>query len=576
MLQFNDYIADWPDVEYPNFIAWLNGIEKQFGARNAILFRAGGQKDFLIWSFTRYAQECRRIAKGLLASGLKKGDRVGLWADNRPEWMAVWMGAAIAGLVIVPIDFHASESECANILRISNSKAFFYSARRQAFVDALPLQGILLTIAICLGRKGNGSYSDFGIWAGYQPLPKPEDIAEIDTASIVFTSGTLGFAKGVMLSHKAIIANANAAILSLRPSKEDVFINVLPLHHSYPTTCSFISPLTVGASTVIVEKIIGKVLIDDIYDSKGTFLIAVPLLYDKIKASIEKSYNEQVGLVRVLLNTIRILVLWMANRGNFKFGRRIFRFVHKKARLESLRIMVAGGGPLKPSTADFFDSFGFTIVHGYGISENSPLVSVNTPRYKRNRSVGLPVKYTEVRILEPDNTGIGEIAVKSPSLMLGYFAQPEATAQMFNEDGFLKTGDLGRRDKRGFIYINGRKKNLIVSAGGKNIYPEEIEIFFARYPLVSEVLIVGRCDTKRGGELVFAVVVPNKALFAEQYPGSDEAFIRETIKTIIEEINRGLSSYKKIADFTIRNEPFEKNSQHKIRRFLYTHYAQGD
>jgi long-chain acyl-CoA synthetase len=573
MLNINEYIADWPDLDYPNFSAWLTGIEQKWGDKNAILYRSGGEKNFTIWSFVKLAEECRRIGRGLLAAGLVKGDRVALWSDNRPEWMAVWLGAAIAGLVIVPIDFLASESECVNILKITKAKAFFYAFRKEEFAASLPVRGIGAAVRVCLD-KNDGSYARFGADAGGQVLPAAADIDEHDPVSIVFTSGTTGFAKGVTLCHRGIIANTNAAILSLRAYPSDVFINVLPLHHTYPTTCSFIAPLTVGAGTIIVEKLVGKVVIDDIRDGGGTFLIAVPLLYDKVMAAIDKGYKKLPGFVRGFLDILRAIALARAKQGKIGFGRTTLKFIRKKAYLASIRIMVAGGGALNPKTADFFDSLGFNIVHGYGMSENSPLISVNTPWHKRNASVGLPVKYTDVKIIDVNEEGTGEIAVKSPSLMLGYYENPEATKEMFTEDGYLKTGDLGYRDRDGFIYINGRKKNLIVSSGGKNIYPEEIESHFEGSRIIGEILVIGRREKKFGGEQIFAVVVPNYEALREDRPGAElgGAQVQELVKQEIEAVNRSLVGYKKICDFTLRKEPFEKNAQQKIRRFLYKSY----
>ena len=189
----------------------------------------------------------------------------------------------------------------------------------------------------------------------------------------------------------------------------------------------------------------------------------------------------------------------------------------------------------------------------------------------------LPVKYTEIKILEPNEDGTGEIAAKSPSIMLGYYKNPEATAEVITPDGWLKTGDLGYQDDKGFIYINGRQKNLIVSSGGKNIYPEEIEAHFSNSRLVQEILVLGRREKEFGGEQIFAVVVPNYENLKVDHPGkeNDEAFIRELVKKEIERINRRLVGYKKISDFCIQKEPFEKNAQQKIRRFLYKHYEKA-
>jgi long-chain acyl-CoA synthetase len=518
-----------------------------------------------------------------------------LWAENRPEWMAVWLGAVITGCIIVPVDYLVSEEECANIIKLTRAKAFFYSERKKDLADSLLGRGLSMALTICIdqghaaelagaSRNNNNPFTELGGDADDVKLPGPETINEHDPASIVFTSGTTGFAKGVTLHHRGIIQNSSAAVRILHADDKDVFITVLPLHHTYPTTCSFISPLIIGAPLVIVEKLVGKIVIDDIRDAGGTLLIAVPLLYDKLKVGIEAGYNKLPSLLRWVLNALRRKALVEAKKGNYEYGKRALNMIRKKAGLSSIRISVAGGGPLNPATADFFDSFGFNMVNGYGMSENSPLISVNTPRHKNNYSVGLPVKYTEIKIFDPNEEGIGEIAVKSPSIMLGYFENPEATAEVITDDGWLLTGDLGYQDEKGFIFISGRKKNLIVSSGGKNVYPEEIEQYFNDSPVVGEILVLGRKDPE-GGETIFAVVVPNRESLAKDYQGkinadgrgddAEDTLIHALVKKEIEQINRGLPGYKKIADFTIRHEEFEMNAQKKIRRFLYKNYAQA-
>ncbi|MCL2609822.1 MAG: AMP-binding protein [Treponema sp.] len=575
MLKFEDYISDIPDVPHRNFAEFLRQIAADHGNKDAILYRKAGEKDFVRWTYGRFDGECRRIAQGLLAAGLTKGDRVLLWAENRPEWMAVWMGALIAGLSIVPVDFLATNQECRNIMKITRARAFFYSATKVDFAKDLSADrasGLAVSV-----RLDNDEFSRFGQDAGRQPLPEPEDIDGDSPASIVFTSGTTGVAKGVTLSHRNIIANASAAVRILGPNSTDVFIDVLPLHHTYPTTCCFITPFSLGIPVVVVEKIVGKVVIDDIRDGGVTFLIAVPLLFEKMMTALDSGYNTKIpGFLRALLRPAREKALREADLGRPEYGRKKFLFFRKKAGLASVKIIVAGGGPLNRRTADFFDSLGFNIVHGYGMSENSPLISVNTTRHKRNASVGLPVSYTEVRIIEPNAEGIGEIACTSPSVMIGYFENPAATEEVIREiDGkrWLLTGDLGKIDEDGFLYILGRKKNLIVTSAGKNIYPEEIEGMFAS-PEVAEVLVVGRRAKGENGETIFAVIVPNLELIGEKYPEKeeDEDFVRSLLKAEVEKANRNLPIYKRITGFAIRSEPFEKNAQQKIKRFLYKSY----
>jgi long-chain acyl-CoA synthetase len=593
MLKPSDYIADWPDIPHANFVAWLAELDEKWRDKTAIFYRGDGNADFTRWSFSHFAAECRRIARGLLAAGLSKGDRVVLWSENRPEWMAVWMGTAIAGLTIVPVDFLVSEDECFNIIKITEARAFFYSERKKEFAASLAGRGLKMDATVCISPQGSitgeGAYAQFGANAGAVTLPGAGDIDAHDPVSIVFTSGTTGFAKGVTLHHKGIIANTSAAIRSLRVYSSDVFINVLPLHHTYPTTCSFMAPLSCGAATIIVERLVGKVIIDDIHDAGGTFLIAVPLLYEKFKGAIDSGYQQLPPVIRGPLDMLRKISLAKAKKGNYKFGQRALRIVRKKARLQSIRIMVSGGGPLNPETADFFDSLGFNMVQGYGMSENSPLISVSTPWHKNNVSVGLPVKYTDAKIIDDvDDAGqsrgdiieegrkIGEIVLKSPSIMLGYYKNAEATAEMFTEDGYLRTGDIGYIDDDGFIYINGRKKSLIVSSGGKNIYPEEIEQRFDGSRIVGEILVVGRKD-EGGGDVIFAVVYPNLDALKQDQEGRklDEALIKALVKAEIEKVNRSLPGYKKIADFTLADKPFEKNAQQKIRRFMYKHYEKS-
>jgi len=581
MLKFEDYVSDIPDIVHDNFAKLVDFNSKKFANIDFIRYRAGKQREFARWNFAKFGEECRRIARGLFEAGLVKGDRVVLWSENRPEWMSVWMGTLIAGIVIVPVDFLVTEQECLNIIKITRAKAFFYSGRKKVFAKSLSSNGVSMAVSVCISPEGddpmgpNVEYDAFGRNAGSQQLPPPDSISPDHPASIVFTSGTTGFAKGVTLSHRNIIANASAAIRMLRPDHRDVFIDVLPLHHTYPTTCSFIAPYATGIPTVIVEKIVGKVVIDDIQDGGVTFLIGVPLLYDKVMTAINAGYQKLSPVIRGPLDIIRKIALKKANQGNVEFGRKVLKFIRKKARLDSIMIMVAGGGPLSINTADFFDSLGFNMVQGYGMSENAPLISVNTPRHRNNVSVGLPVPYTDVRIVDPSPEGIGEIACKSPSVMLGYFENEEATKEVITEDGYLLTGDLGYRDERGFIIIKGRKKNLIVGAGGKNVYPEEVEAQFGNPREIAQVLIVGRKTS--GGEIIYAVIVPNYENIKEDYPGreNDETFIRDLMKKQVEEANRTLPVYKKIGDFCIRKEPFEMNAQQKIRRFLYNALYDG-
>jgi long-chain acyl-CoA synthetase len=414
-------------------------------------------------------------------------------------------------------------------------------------------------------------------------LPPPESIAPDADASIIFTSGTTGEPKGVVLSHSGIIANFDASIRSLPIDETDVFMCVLPLHHTYPTTCSLVSPLAVGAAITMVEKVIGKVIVDDVRDTGGTVMIAVPLLYDKLAQAMIQGVRARGAFLRAMVAVMRGISALACALGLPGVGRALFKGFRAQTGLGSLRLLVAGGGPLRAATARVFDEFGFAIVQGYGMSENGPLIATNTPRYHDHRSAGLAVSRTRVRIADPGDGGVGEIQVTSPSLMKGYWRDPEATARVFTEDRWLRTGDLGRIDARGFIYITGRIKSVIVTAGGKNIYPEEIESHFEGSRIVREVLVLGKpsaADWTAGAdrasaveaEEVAAVIVPDfEAIAADigEETAKDGAAIARLVKAEVERINRALPPYKKVSDFFVRADEFEKTSSRKIKRYLY-------
>jgi long-chain acyl-CoA synthetase len=598
MLKLEDYIADWPDIDYPNFPSWLADIASRWPGNIAMRYRPEKKRDFETWTYRRLASEAERVGRALLGRGLAKGDRVALWAENRPEWCAVWLGAVIAGLVVVPMDFLLRDDEAAGVLSLARPAALFLSRRKAALAARFRAEQPSLAAGLVslfdgegpddFARLGTAAAASTGA-AGDEgpagkaglvddalpPLPPASAIAPEDAASIIFTSGTTGLAKGVVLSHHGIIANANASILSLPIYEKDVFMCVLPLHHTYPTTCSFISPLCVGASFTIVEKLVGKVIVDDVRDSGGTIMIAVPLLYDKMRAAIEEGFTAQPAFVRGVLGLLRRLSLRAARHGFAGLGRSLFAGIRAKTGLASLRLLVAGGGPLNPATADFFDSLGFFIVQGYGMSENGPLITTNTMRHKNNASAGLVVKYTELEIRDAGPDGTGEIVVRSPSLMKGYFENPQATATAFTADGFLLTGDLGRLDSDGYLLITGRKKNLIVTGGGKNVYPEEIEACFEGSGVVDAVLVIGRKRRGEAAEEVFAVCQPNLEAIGRDNPGAElsDEFLRGLVKREVEAVNRRLEPYKKIQGFTLRREEFEMTATHKIKRYLYAQYA---
>jgi long-chain acyl-CoA synthetase len=592
--------TDIPTFDWPNFNYMLRDICARYPERVAFRYRSKGAAAFEEWSYARLGGACSALSSYFASRSLSSCSRVAIWSENRPEWGAAYMAILASGLVAVPVDALLPQDEVERVLRAAEVSAVFASGRfSRALAPMLPGFGPSVFCVDFDARPGEARGDDASAvpWAeaasfeGGRGLPDPAAIASDADASIIFTSGTTGRPKGVVLSHSGIIANFDASIHSLPITKDDVFMCVLPLHHTYPTTCSLVSPLAVGASITMVEKVVGKVIVDDVRDSSGSVMIAVPLLYDKLALALGQGVKAKGLAARAAVALMRAVSRTGCAVGLPQVGRALFKGFRRASGLGSLRLLVAGGGPLSASTAKVFDEFGFTIVQGYGMSENGPLIAVNTPRYHDHRSAGLVVKRTEVRIspAEGAHGGLaedcGEIQVRSPSLMKGYWRDHEATAAILTEDRWLRTGDLGRIDKRGYIYITGRIKSLIVTAGGKNVYPEEIESLFEGSRIVSEVLVLGKSSSAEASaigavaaEEVAAVLFPDlEAIAADRGAGaaSDGGLVRELVKAEVERVNRSLPPYKKISDFGLRSTEFEKTSSRKIKRYLYKTWAEA-
>lgn len=555
-----------PDRDYSNFRVMFDTICAEFGTLPALRTRLDQGAPYTVWTYSQLQRESYAAARFLLSRGLRAGDRVAIISENRPEWCFSYIGAVISGLVLVPIDASLDAAGIATILAASNCRALYYSTNLASKV-AEALRKTPVEVAV---EFASGPAADPG-----SGLPSASGIAGDSLAVIIYTSGTTGLAKGIMLSHSGIIANVNAAIQSLNVGSEDIFIAVLPLHHTYAATCSFLAPLAVGGSITFVEKIVPTVILKHVRESGVTFMIGVPLLFDKVKQGIRSEVERLNGPSALFVKSMFGLSRFSMKVLHLPAGRFLLGFLRKKASIGTVRLGVAGGGPLAWDTAEFFETLGFNLVQGYGMSENGPLIAVNLPEFKDNRSVGLPVKRTQARIAEPGPDSVGEIQVRSPSLMLGYLDAPEATAAVMTEDGWLRTGDLGYIDERGFIFITGRSKNIIVTEGGKNLYPEEIELKFEGSAWIKEVLVIGRKAAGSGaGEQVIAVCVPDwDRIEAERGQVSRPDFASERVREEIRIVNRNLPSFMKIVDFIVREDAFDKTSSTKIRRFLYSGYS---
>ncbi|MBS9782114.1 MAG: AMP-binding protein [Gammaproteobacteria bacterium] len=534
-------------------------------------------------------KEINKVANLLIELGIKKGDKVAILAVNSPQWVATYMAIGALGVTTVPILPDFANREVAHILEHSAAKAVFVS---QNLVEKLPEHLAIDKIAIenqqllSDTNTDSGTNTDAPIALSDADFPYA-DVDEDDLLAIIYTSGTTGSSKGVMLSHKNIISNACQALQMQNVGTDDRFLSILPLSHTFENTLGMVIPCMCGSSVYYLDKLpTPSVLLPAMAKIKPTMFLLVPLVIEKIyKGKILKEINSK-PLTKKLYQyrpTQKLL--------NYIAGKKLY-----KAFGGELVFFGIGGAKLDATVERFLLDCKFPYSIGYGMTETSPVMAGAFTKNRRVGGAGVPVPDIELRIAKenPDDE-IGEIQVKGPNVMKGYYKAPEITAEVFTEDGWLRTGDLGLIDKEGLLSIKGRIKTMILGASGENIYPEEIESVINKMDLVQESLV-----TEKAGKLVAMVhlnmeelekrakqlqesMAENLSSFkddavqhtdeAKKYLEEKAKFIEEKAESTLKEmrllVNKELSKFSQIKEMVFKDEPFEKTPTHKIKRFLY-------
>ena len=514
--------------------------------------------------FARPKRGSKKTARYLLGRGVKPGDKVGVTGSNSPEWAVAYLGILFAGATVVPIDYQLKHQEIEHLLKTADVKILFVDEEKFEHFEKKPA-GLTDVISLAKNRSPY-IYSLSAPEAG--TFPKA---GEHDLAAILFTSGTTGNPKGVCLSHQNFVADCFLAQANLNVYNTDVFYALLPIHHSYCMLAVFIECISTGAEIVFGKRMVIKQILRDLKEAKVTMFLGVPLLFNKVLNGILRGVREK-GIV--VYGIIRFL-MWVSGMMKMVFGinpgKVLFHTVLDKASLASIRICISGGGPLAPSIFRLYNQLGIDFVQGYGLTETSPIVALNPTYHYKVASVGKMIPGTETKILDPDERGAGEIALKGPMVMKGYYNWPEETAKVFTADGFFKTGDVGYLDSENYLYLTGRVKNMIVTEGGKNVYPEELENCFQLYDEIGQILVRGYVsDPTMKAEEIEALVFPNPDHFKAQAE-SDEISdfrtkIQERIEAIVAEVNRELLPYQRISKIALLSEPMEMTTTKKIKR----------
>ena len=491
----------------------------------------------------------------LVKSGVGPADKVALTGANSPEWALAYLGILAVGGVVVPLDHQLKVDESLRLYQAGDCVGYFADgAKFSAFQSAV--KGELFSS----GLDADQTPSVATLAPSDSALPPPVPSSEL--AAILFTSGTTGQPKGVMLTHANLTSDCLLSQTHLNIFSTDVFYALLPIHHSYTMLAVFIEAISVGAEIVFARRLSVTQILKDFKQAGVTMFLAVPLLFNKLLAGILDGVKKKgpvvYGLIRFLMTVSGVI----KKATGINPGKRIFHSLLEKASLATMRICISGGGPLAPSVFRQYNQLGLDFVQGYGLTETSPILALNPVAHYKETSVGKVIPEVELKILDPDETGQGEIAVRGPMIMQGYYKNPEATAAVLSKDGWLRTGDVGRIDAENYLAITGRCKSLIVTEGGKNVYPEEIEFAFQLHEEVDQVLVRGfLLDEELRSEGIEALIYPST-----EHQGKPESDIRPRFQKVIDQVNATLLPYQRISRFSLLNEPMAMTTKRTIKR----------
>lgn len=550
-----------------DFRDMLEQSARIFANRPAFMLKnAQGEYENVL--FPQFLRDVKALGSALFKMGLS-GEKVAVMGRNSYQWCTAYFAVTCGIGVIVPIDKELPADDIANILKVSGTKAILYDEKCASKVQEA-LGGLdEKLIEISFEPSDDSEALDYNevLKQGHALLDEGYNdycSAEIEPekmSNLLFTSGTTGMAKGVMLSQYNICSDI--ALLSgvVKIFPEDRLLSVLPLHHTYESMAMVMS-LYSGACIAFCEGL--PRLVRNMQEVEPTVFVTVPLMLEKVHARIMRTVEKKRG-GKLALNLGKA-VTNAASALGMNLNDKIFGEI-KKNFGGKLRLIITGAAAMNPEVVKDFKSFGIPVYLGYGLTECSPLVIGNNDRLMLPDSVGVPLPEVEVKIINPDSTGVGEICVRGPMVMLGYYNDPESTREVLDEDGWFKTGDLGTVDENGCYRITGRSKNVIVTKNGKNIYPEEVEYYLNNSPLIEESLVVGEDEDDE--TYVTAKVFPNIDAITKKLKKTsvtaDE--IRRAVNDVIKEVNKKLPSYKNIKKTVIRDSEFVKTTTQKIKRF---------
>lgn len=554
---------------------FLNSAEK-YPNEDCILEKPDHKTPYKITTYKEFKEDVLGLGTALTNVLNLKNKRVIIIGETQYGWYVSYMAMLCGVGIAVPTDRELPLNELENIIRRSRASAIIYSPRKAE--DIKKIKEDIPEVEYFIEMKGENKLEDKNVGLQYlidlgKSIIKSGDNSfekiEIDPEEfkiLFFTSGTTSNAKGVMLNNRNLAENINAVSAYVKLYPIDMLFSVLPLHHCYESTIGFLLPMATGASVAICEGL--RYIVPNLQEAHPTAILTVPLLveslYKKINEKIVKSKKDKI------VNTM-ISVTNALKGAGIDIKKKVFKEIYDNLG-GRLRIIVSAAAPIDKKVGNWLEDIGITFLQGYGLTETAP-ISALTPEYKPCvGSAGKAVVQADIKIKDPNENGEGEILIKSPTLMLGYYEDEEETKKVIDEDGYFNAGDIGYIDDDGYIFITGRSKNVIVTQNGKNIYPEEIEMLLDKVDEIKESMVYGKkpeANSRREEKelIITARVIPDYDKIKELHGDLSEKEIYDVIWKNIKEVNKKLTSYKAVKALEIKEGEFEKTSTMKIKRY---------
>lgn len=555
--------------EFHNFRQLLNQSEALYG--NSPAFKIKNQiGQILDISYTHFKGDVEALGTALLDLGLA-GAKIAVAGANSYKWCTSYMAVGCGVGVVVPTDKELPFDDIKSILEVSEAKAIIFDKKFGDKLlenrDRLP-KGIIL-ISMDQNKDENGILSfDLLLNNGYRLIGKgyteylDRDVEGNKMTVLLFTSGTTGMSKAVMLSADNICSDVRSIMGFVKINKGERILSILPIHHTYECTVTFLCCIYGGVTICFCDGL--RYITKNLEEYKPNILIVVPLVLEKFYKRIMKAIEkERGGVAKVALGSV---ITRAAGAAKLDVSSLFFGKI-KKAFGGSIRLIISGAAGIDPEIIKNMNRFGIRTFQGYGLTECAPIVICNSDKDNKYDSIGKPIPGVDAKISKPDENGIGEICVKGPMVMLGYYKDPAATRAAFDSKGWYHTGDLGRVDRDGHYYICGRCKSVIVTTNGKNVYPEELESMLLKEDAVKECIVTGRED-ERGNTIVFARIFPDMKAIGAMYGNRNisDKEVSKAVSDVVKKINSQVVSYKSIKRFEIVSKEFEKTTTSKIKR----------